>query len=139
MSFTWGQAGADRAFDAAVALHGSDASIAIIRQHMGSTMSPQTPVVFPLQAVAFERVAMSSSVAPLLTTVDGVRLHLSTNSATGYTGVYERGCTGRYFALWTGGRSGRTLGLGTYGSAREAATAYARHAALTAGERLVCR
>ena len=40
MSFTWAQAGADRAFDAAVALHGSDASVGTICQHMGSTMSP---------------------------------------------------------------------------------------------------
>ena len=66
--------------------------------------------------------------------VDGLRLHLSSESNTGYTGVYQRGPTGRFYTLWSGGRSGRTLGLGTYGSAREAATAYARHAALSEGE-----
>ena len=40
MSFTWNQAGADGAFEAAIALHGNGVTVATIRDEMAHTMSP---------------------------------------------------------------------------------------------------
>ncbi|EOD16510.1 hypothetical protein EMIHUDRAFT_119013 [Emiliania huxleyi CCMP1516] len=62
---------------------------------------------------------------PIVTEADGMRLHLSPNSATGYLGVYlERG----KFCAQTkvGGRGAPRIFLGSFGTAVEAAVAYAR-------------
>ena len=55
--------------------------------------------------------------------VDGVRLHLSRRSSTGYSGVYPR--SGRFRAQLRS--DGKQTLTGTYDTAVEAAVAYAKH------------
>ena len=59
----------------------------------------------------------------LVAVEDGVRLHLSSSSNTGYRGVWEQ-YPGRFLARHT--VDGRRIVLGTFDTAVEAATAYAR-------------
>ena len=72
-----------------------------------------------------EEEAEEAAEEAIVTEAEGLRLHLSPNSATGYLGVYlERG----KFCAQTkvGGQGARRIFLGTFGTAVEAAVAYAR-------------
>ena len=60
----------------------------------------------------------------LVTHAEGFKLHLSKQSSTGYQGVYSSGREGRFIAMTT--HTSNNKSLGSYGSAIEAAVAYAR-------------
>ncbi|EOD16916.1 hypothetical protein EMIHUDRAFT_244660, partial [Emiliania huxleyi CCMP1516] len=63
--------------------------------------------------------------APVAAEAEGVRLHLSSSNSTGYKGVYKDGS--RFKAQHRrGGVDGRSVSLGYYDTAVEAAVAYAR-------------
>ncbi|EOD28286.1 hypothetical protein EMIHUDRAFT_114210 [Emiliania huxleyi CCMP1516] len=80
----------------------------------GSTASPPPPPP-PTHREA-------APAAPLVTEAEGLRLHLSSSSSTGYRGVYEH--SGRYQAKrWV---DGKEVYLGSFATAVEAAVAYAR-------------
>ncbi|EOD14494.1 hypothetical protein EMIHUDRAFT_196857 [Emiliania huxleyi CCMP1516] len=72
--------------------------------------------------------------APLVAEAEGLRLHLSSSSSTGYRGVWEqypgifgvRKCGGRFQAAHSAG--GKQVHLGYFDTAVEAAVAYARAA-----------
>ena len=72
-------------------------------------------------AVAAEPAAVAAE-AEVVAEAEGLRLHLSSNSATGYKGVIKNGS--RFQPLpWVDGKKAY---LGTFGTAVEAAVAYAR-------------
>ena len=66
--------------------------------------------------------AADAAEAPVVAVAEGLRLHLSSSSITGYKGVCDR--SGRFDAQhWVGGRN---VKLGRFDTAVEAAVAYAR-------------
>ena len=81
----------------------------------GSTASPPPPPP-PTHREA-------APAAPLMTEAEGLRLHLSSSSSTGYKGVWEQH-PGTFVARHS--VDGRTCRLGTFGMAVEAAVAYAK-------------
>ena len=61
---------------------------------------------------------------PVAEEAEGLRLHLSSNAATGYKNVRES--SGRFEARICPGGSGRQIAIGRFDTAVEAAVAYAR-------------
>jgi len=79
--------------------------------------------------------ATAGYLAALVEEAEGLRLHLSSSSSTGYKGVYEH--SGRFVAQDR--RGGRNASLGTFDTAVEAAVAYARAVGQAAAEPVEAR
>ena len=86
--------------------------------------SGEVHVVAPNSGSSAAHVAADQSHTALVTEAQGVRLHLSGKSPTGYVGVYPNGASGRYEAKISSG--GKMIYLGRYDTAVEAAVAFAR-------------
>ena len=84
---------------------------------------PQAPRTEALAASEPGRAASERQGAAFATEAEGLRLHLSSSSATGYLGVFQHSTNGRFYRHGADGK----LVLATFDTAVEAAVAYARH------------
>ena len=81
-----------------------------------------TPVGTPVPQTVTARQAAVADTMAVRTEAEGLRLHLSSRNSNGYWGVHRQG--GRFVAQqWLGGKN---VCLGVFGTAVEAAVAYAR-------------
>ena len=88
-------------------------------------VEPDAEVAYDAAEPDGEDVAADQSHAALVSESHGIRLHLSRKSPTGYKGVYRHGLLRYRSQITTGGSD---IHLGMYGTAVEAAVAYARAA-----------
>ena len=99
------------------------------RRHRGETGSERTepmplaPRTEALAASESGRAASEPQGAAVATEAEGLRLHLSSSNGTGYKGVSKEP-SGRFKAQYSVG--GKPVYLGLFGTAVEAAVAYAR-------------